>query len=311
MTATTPEVAYARPHLTITSTTRTSPTASHARPTAAAVWQVSILASPTVVTTIGPARTASTARSTASPQASLGRSLGGPHLHPAAAPAEHPSRPRRLPRRLQAIPAFPACSEFCGGRMGTSLNHEDTLQRLRSEGGGGTSPLSRSGIPIAHDRRPPIDLLCSLFPYKRSMLQQILDSCNNDITQALEQVLSLYGDQRGLGGSLVAGGGGGAVVTGSAASAASGGPCAGGLPGSHPPVPSSLTSPASLFGQTYLTAPLGSASHAIKSAFSPITVPPTAHLNSIRYTYGAAAAAAAAASGRSMALMPFHTCCRA
>lgn len=210
------------------------------------------------------------------------------------------------------------------GSNGDVLNHEDTLQRLRSEGGGGTSPLSRSGIPIAHDRRPPIDLLCSLFPYKRSMLQQILDSCNNDITQALEQVLSLYGDQRGapllaagvgalgafggiagLGGSLVAGGGGGAVVTGSAASAASGGPCAGGLPGSHPPVPSSLTSPASLFGQTYLTAPLGSASHAIKSAFSPITVPPTAHLNSIRYTYGAAAAAAAAASGRSMALMPF------
>ena len=68
----------------------------------------------------------------------------------------------------------------------------------------------------------------------------------------------------------------------------------------------SLTASGGLLAPSYLNPSLGLSGAGFKSAFSPITQPPIAHLNSIRYTYGAAAAAAAAvASARNMSLMPY------
>ncbi|XP_067662883.1 doublesex- and mab-3-related transcription factor A2-like [Haliotis asinina] len=109
-------------------------------------------------------------------------------------------------------------------------------------------------------KRPPIDMMCRIFPHmKRGVLQLILQGCGNDMVQAIEQVLNNHGEQ-----------------TTSALSQTT-------------PTPS-------LFPQSYLSSSLTSPS--LKSAFSPITSPPTAHLNSIRYTYGS--------GGRSLALaMPY------
>ena len=161
-------------------------------------------------------------------------------------------------------------------------------------------------------RGAPMETLCRIFPHmKRNILQLVLHSCGQDLVQAIEQILNTHGA-----GSVT---GGGALSPAAAALTA-----ATSMPDSLPFSPASsnanplapstslplgamgmsaaalgalaiqgqgsgLSPPGGFFPPSYLTSAtppsLGSAS-TFKSAFSPISAPPTAHLNSIRYSYG-------------------------
>lgn len=136
-------------------------------------------------------------------------------------------------------------------------------------------------------KRPPLDILCRVFPsMKRGVLQLILQGNNNDTVQAIEQILNNH-------------------------SGISGGPEAqSGNSNSALPLPLSnveigtafgaLRAGAGLFPQTYMPSNLGSLG--FKSAFSPISCPPTAHFNSIRYTYGALPATRAGSMATTLAI---------
>ncbi|KAK3799427.1 hypothetical protein RRG08_009970 [Elysia crispata] len=161
------------------------------------------------------------------------------------------------------------------------------------------------GTGLGGKRAAPLETLCRVFPHmKRNVLQLVLQSCGHDLVQAIEQILNTHGTSR--------------TPTAAALTAATS------LPESHtfsPPstnanplsastsLPlggmgmsaaalgalaiqgqgSGLTTPGSFFPQSYLSsvgAPsLGNVA-TFKSAFSPISAPPAAHLNSIRYSYG-------------------------
>ncbi|XP_005096931.1 doublesex- and mab-3-related transcription factor A2 [Aplysia californica] len=152
-------------------------------------------------------------------------------------------------------------------------------------------------------RRSPLDMLCRVFPHmKRSVLQLILQGCHNDMVQAIEQVLNNHNVNAGsdAGGNLTRGGGGGNgdgqtisnVVTSSTSVAAAAAAAAtlpltgvgvgaafGALAMGQAGLPNSA-----FFPPSYIPPSLTSST--FKSAFSPISAPPTAHLNSIRYSYG-------------------------
>ncbi|KAK6180114.1 hypothetical protein SNE40_012321 [Patella caerulea] len=101
-------------------------------------------------------------------------------------------------------------------------------------------------------KRQPLEVLSRVFPHmNRSVLQLILQGCGGDTVQAIEQILNNKNDH------------------------------------TTTSTPSQVSQAQSVFPQSYFTSPLNS--NAFKSAFSPIGAPPTAHLNSIRYTYGAGA----------------------
>ncbi|CAL1545499.1 unnamed protein product [Lymnaea stagnalis] len=127
-------------------------------------------------------------------------------------------------------------------------------------------------------KRSPLDMLCRVFPHmKRGVLQLILQGSNNDTVQAIEQILNNHNSMLGndghqMNGHIPVSLPLGSVGVGAALNALAAGQV--GLSGSG------------FFPQSYLPPTLGSS--AFKSAFSPISAPPTAHLNSIRYTYGAA-----------------------
>ena len=124
-------------------------------------------------------------------------------------------------------------------------------------------------------RRAPIDMLCRVFPHmKRSVLQLIIQGCNGDVVQAIEQVLNNHNTDHS--------------------------------PGSMPPAPG-LSPPeglglaaAGVSHRPYMTSasPVIS-SNGIKSAFSPITslasaasvAAAAAASNPLRYAYPPAAAA--------------------
>lgn len=103
-----------------------------------------------------------------------------------------------------------------------------------------------------HLRRSPIEMLCRIFPHmKRSVLQLILQGCNNDLVQAIEQVLNNH-SEHAVGGQSTPN------------------PAAALL--SHRPY--AITSPPPANGST-----------SIKSAFSPISTLPSPPTSSIRYAY--------------------------
>ena len=124
----------------------------------------------------------------------------------------------------------------------------------------GGSPLSRSPpiTPESH-RRLPIDLLARVFPHmKRSVLQLILQGCNNDVVQAIEQVLNNHSST-----SMSS------VIT-----------------------PHTLNLPPGITSRAFPTMPSQSspASALVKSAFSPInSLSPSSH-NALRYAYSPATA---------------------
>lgn len=178
-----------------------------------------------------------------------------------------------------------------GSGDGESMSSDEAYHRLRTAG---SSPVSKSaGTNGNNDKsNKPIELLCRVFPHmKRSVLQVALDNCNNDMAAAMEQILEEHGDQKA--GSLVAGMG--ARVPFSLSAGLLGSAGIGSAINTSSSQSSSLQTTGGLFTpylpNNLLTNP------SFKSAFSPISSPPTAHLNSIRYN---AAAAAAAMAGRNM-----------
>lgn len=120
----------------------------------------------------------------------------------------------------------------------------------------GINPFSIMQHSI-NNRRAPLETLCRIFPHmKRSVLQLILQGCNSDIVQAIEQVLNNHPDQADRSTML-----------------------------STDPSSISVTTP------SYLPPSL-SGNTGFKSAFSPISSlsnAAAAHsaLSSVRYTYGA------------------------
>lgn len=121
---------------------------------------------------------------------------------------------------------------------------------------------------LSSGKRSPLDMLCRVFPHmKRGVLQLILQGCHNDMVQAIEQVLNNHNTDAGN------------VPVSMPLSSMGVGAALNALAVSHVGLSGS-----GFFPQSYLPPTLGSP--AFKSAFSPISSPPTAHLNSIRYTYG-------------------------
>lgn len=138
-------------------------------------------------------------------------------------------------------------------------------------------------------KRSPLNILCRVFPHmKRSVLQLILQGCNNDIVQAIEQVLNSHNSNSPLGTETQALQSNSPVSLPLSGVGAALGALQAGLPGSG------------FFPQTYIPPNLGSS--AFKSAFSPISSPPTAHLNSIRYTYGATAGSRSSSMAAALAI---------
>ncbi|RUS75256.1 hypothetical protein EGW08_016971, partial [Elysia chlorotica] len=158
----------------------------------------------------------------------------------------------------------------------------------------------------------PLETLSRVFPHmKRNVLQMVLQSCGHDLVQAIEQILNTHG----AGGSPAAAAAAAAAAALSAATSLSDSlpftpPSSNANPMSTPTSlslgamgmsaaalgalaiqgqGSGLTPPGSFFPQSYLSSAgppsLGNAA-SFKSAFSPISAPPAAHLNSIRYSYG-------------------------
>lgn len=144
--------------------------------------------------------------------------------------------------------------------------------------------------------RSPLELLCRLFPHmKREVLQASLENCQHDILLTMETILNQHNHPRSLATSF---------LTGMAPRPALTSLGGAGLMSGHVVTSQSSTPPLASLGllaPSYLNPSLGLSGGGFKSAFSPITQPPTAHLNSIRYMY----AAAAAASGRNVTLLPY------
>lgn len=156
-----------------------------------------------------------------------------------------------------------------------------------------TSPLEDNILTSSPSsgKKTPLDMLCRVFPHmKRGILQVVLQSCNNDLVQAIEQILNNHGGNGVRNNSFLTGNANSSVSfplstanLGSTFSALqSGFPGTGFLP------------------QAYLPSTLGPPT--LKSAFSPISSPPTAHLNSIRYTYSAAPGTRAAGLATALAI---------
>ena len=124
-------------------------------------------------------------------------------------------------------------------------------------------PLSPASLALdpSNARRPPLDILARIFPHmKRSVLQLIMQGCNNDLVQAIEQVLNNHSQNASGEGSHT-------------------------LNAAHAMAARSFLSSAAVANGT---------SPAIKSAFSPITSMPSSVVPSgaIRYPYPPNAAAA-------------------
>ena len=123
-----------------------------------------------------------------------------------------------------------------------------------------SSPLSPDD---EHNRRAPLETLRRIFPHmKQSVLQLIMQGCNNDIVQAIEQILNNHNSQPALPSSSTSTGSGSMVT--------------------HRPY---LTSAAAAAVAT-------SGINGLKSAFSPITTlaaPHSAHVSPLRYAYATAA----------------------
>ncbi|XP_074640324.1 doublesex- and mab-3-related transcription factor A2-like [Tubulanus polymorphus] len=78
-----------------------------------------------------------------------------------------------------------------------SENEDDTIPNTNSL-------LRRDGLMNEHSaahrsgliRRPPVEMLARVFPHmKHSVLQLILQGCNNDVVQAIEQILNNHVDK--------------------------------------------------------------------------------------------------------------------
>ncbi|CAG5128682.1 unnamed protein product [Candidula unifasciata] len=172
-------------------------------------------------------------------------------LQGSASPYRTPSRESRL-----SSPAAATKSEFYSQAM--------SLEEMMLSSASSSS------------KRSPLNMLCRVFPHmKRGVLQLILQGCNNDMVQAIEQVLNNHNSssissdlQTGHSASPIS------LPLGGLGVGAAFGAFQSGLPDS------------SFFPQAYIPPTFGSTP--FKSAFSPISSPPTAHLNSIRYTYGSA-----------------------
>nr|KAG5686029.1 hypothetical protein BaRGS_022636 [Batillaria attramentaria]KAG5696382.1 hypothetical protein BaRGS_028377 [Batillaria attramentaria] len=230
---------------------------------------------------------------TPSPCENPGLSPNSPKTSPSPDPA---GSPRTSPNRH--LSGESARGSGTGEGEGNAAA-EAALHRLRTAGG---SPLSKT-----EDKNglPHIETLCRLFPHiKRSTLQMVLDSHHNDLLRAIQQLLCPKVDGHPDAASLIAAGAASrGPLTGF-------GPLAGGLlgtagVGSPSNTSTTQSSVSSLQAPTGLLAPyfssVGLTSPSLKSAFSPITSPPTAHINSVRYN-----AASAAVMGRSMAaFMPY------
>ncbi|GFS05365.1 doublesex- and mab-3-related transcription factor A2-like [Elysia marginata] len=152
-------------------------------------------------------------------------------------------------------------------------------------------------------RAAPVETLCRVFPHiKRNVLQLVLQSCGHDLVQAIEQILNTHGASSG------------GTLTHPATSLSDSLPfSSSSTSGNHLPTSTSfplgpmgmsaaalgalaiqgqsngISPPGGFFPQSYLssgTVPSLGGSATFKSAFSPISAPPAAHLNSIRYSYG-------------------------
>ncbi|GFO05024.1 doublesex-and mab-3-related transcription factor a2 [Plakobranchus ocellatus] len=158
---------------------------------------------------------------------------------------------------------------------------------------------------LAGKRAAPLETLTRVFPHmKRSVLQLVLQTCGHDLVQAIEQILNTNGASAGgvphamTGSSLPD-----ALPFPSSSSSSNTIPLstATSLPLSAMGMSaaalgalamhgqgSGLSAHGGFFPQSYLTSSAGSplSTATFKSAFSPISAPPAAHLNSIRYSYG-------------------------
>lgn len=153
-------------------------------------------------------------------------------------------------------------------------------------------------------RAAPLETLSRVFPHiKRNVLQLVLQSCGHDLVQAIEQLLNTHGASAG-------GAGLSSTPTSLSDSLPFSSTSAGFNPlstsASFPIGPMGMSAAAlgalAMQGQSNGLSPAGGfftpsylSSHAapslanaasFKSAFSPISAPPAAHLNSIRYSYG-------------------------
>ncbi|KAL8612679.1 hypothetical protein ACOMHN_025330 [Nucella lapillus] len=235
------------------------------------------------------------------------------HPHPdrvPSSPGAKPSSPHSAsspkPSSWPASPASPGQrdperSESERSSAGGAADF--TLKRSRSDSGGseaeGRTSSERSvGDSLSSAGRSPLDTLCRVFPHlKREALQSSLESCQHDVLLTIETLLNQQNPHhpRSLASSFLASM-----------------PPRLHFPHTGPSLPTSHVPPTSqpsshpvggLLPPSYLSPSLGlsAAAAGFKSAFSPISQPPAAHLNSIRYMY----AAAAAASGRNVALLPY------
>ena len=162
-------------------------------------------------------------------------------------------------------------SEHAGGR---SEHRTSSPPAGKGLAGAMAALVGSDSEGVAGMRRVPIDMLCRVFPHmKRSVLQLILQGCNGDVVQAIEQVLNNHNTDHSPG----------SMPTTTGLSPPEGlGLAAGGV--SHRPY---MTSASPVIN-----------SNGLKSAFSPITslasaasvAAAAAASNPLRYAYPPAAA---------------------
>ena len=244
-----------------------------------------------------------------------------PKLSSSPWPPSSPSSPSHLPEDTLTTPLSksPAASDLSLKRKRSDSSENDKDEN-EIDGDEKLSDGDLKSPKVSSTSRPqPLEILSKVFPHlKTETMQSVLDKSQGDILLSIESLLnqapphSLHPAASALGAANSAHVAAAAAARSALASSflssmtRPGGGLAVG--GTAPPTPSSTLTPPSLptlppstlTPASYLTPPLGLAGAGFKSAFSPISQPPTAHLNSIRYMY----AAAAAASGRNV-LLPY------
>ena len=173
----------------------------------------------------------------------------------------HAKSPELETRKQSEPPNLERAEEIRESELNRSMDR-DSLSESTDSNGLKESLQSQS----PNGKKPPIELLCRVFPHmKRSVLQLILQGCNNDVVLTIEQVLNNHSSNA-------------AAATSSTSQ-------------------NNAVNPAAsmLSFRPYLPATAGGpGANGMKSAFSPFTTFPSPHPAQMRYAY-------AAGAGRNMA----------
>ncbi|XP_022089262.1 doublesex- and mab-3-related transcription factor A2-like [Acanthaster planci] len=117
------------------------------------------------------------------------------HVEERVSPSMRLTSPTPSPRG--DVPSSPR-SEGSGRMLREEYGDRDAYRE--HNGGDFADQLTPAQLLSFHGRkgpqRPPVDVLCRVFPaQKRSVLQLVLQGCNGDITQAIEQLLNNQKDE--------------------------------------------------------------------------------------------------------------------